>query len=84
MSRTSKFVKERNAALFSLDRDTIEKYMKKYDIPIPENETVFWASIYKCICSITDAPQELVAEAKEWLYAHGMSAGVTNVKIKYN
>ena len=38
----------------------------KYDI-------VFWACVYKCICHITSAPEDLVCKAKDWLYAHGMS-----------
>ena len=35
------FVKERDAALLSLDRKKIEVYAKKYDVPLPKDETVF-------------------------------------------
>lgn len=73
MTEMKRFVKERNAALFSLDRATIEAYFQKYDIDKPENETVFWAGVYKAICAITNAPPELTRKAKTWLLAHGMS-----------
>jgi len=72
-TRMASFVKERNEVLFSLDRERIEIYFKKRGLQIPENDTVFWASIYKCICNITDAPDDLVCKAKSWLHAHGMS-----------
>lgn len=76
-AKTKKFVEERNAVIFSLDRERIEKYMKKRGIRIPDNDTVFWAGIYKIICNITDAPPELAAKAETWLYEHCMSARIT-------
>jgi len=72
-TRMASFVKERNEVLFSLDRERIEIYFKKRGLQIPENDTVFWASIYKCICNITDAPDDLVCKEQSWLHAHGMS-----------
>lgn len=72
-TRTSKIIKERNDALFSLDRNKIERYMRKYDITIPEDSIVFWGAVYKDICNIPAAPPELVGQARVWLYAHGMS-----------
>lgn len=46
MTMLEEFVKERNEALFSLDRCKIEAYMKKYGEleveEIPEN--LFWAN----------------------------------------
>ena len=74
--RIAKFVKERNEALFSLDRQRIEAYLKKRGLGIPEDDTVFWASIYKCIYNITDAPAELKEQALAWLHAHGMHGTV--------
>lgn len=68
----AKFVKERNEALFSLDRQRIEAYLKKRGLGVPENDVVFWASVYKCIYNITDAPAELKAQAAAWLQAQGM------------
>ena len=69
----SDFVKERNEALFSLDEDKIKAYCKKYGVHISKNETAFWGGIYKSICNINDAPNELKHKAYEWLIEHNMS-----------
>ena len=75
MTMLEDFVKERNEALFSLDRKKIEAYMIKYGeteiAQTPDN--VFWASVYKAICSIKDSPEAIVSKAKVWLHEHGMS-----------
>ena len=75
MTMLEDFVKERNEALFSLDRKKIEAYMIKYGeteiAQTPDN--VFWASVYKAICGIKDAPEAIVSKAKAWLHEHGMS-----------
>lgn len=76
-ARIQSFVEERNAVMFSLDRERIERYMKKRGIAIPSDDTVFWAGIYKGICNITDAPPELVAKAQAWLIEHRMSPHIT-------
>lgn len=74
MTMIEQFVKERNEALFSLDRKKIEAYMKKYGEPDCSNipEELFWASVYKAICGINDAPKDVSEKAKEWLVAHGL------------
>ena len=73
MTMLEEFVKERNEALFSLDRNKIEAYMKKYEEleveEIPEN--LFWANVYQAICGIKDAPDELISKALMWLYKNG-------------
>lgn len=78
MESMRRMLKERNAALFSLDRRRIEKYMAKYGDPIPKNisDTIFWGSVYKAICSIDNAPEELVTKARMWLLTHNMSGGI--------
>ena len=62
MTVTERFVKERNEALFSLDRKKIEAYMVKYGEPeiADTPEDVFWATVYKAICGVNGAPKELV------------------------
>lgn len=54
MTMVQRFVKERNDALFSLDRKKIEAYMIKYGetglTGMPDE--LFWASVYKAICNI--------------------------------
>jgi len=70
------YVKERNAVLFSLDRERIESYMIKRGYEVPKNDIVFWAGVYKSICNTKNAPKDLVSQAKTWLHAHGMSERV--------
>lgn len=70
------FVSERNKALFSLNKDKIKAFAKKYNVTIPNNETAFWGAVYKAICAITDAPPELKDKAEKWLEAHGFSKGI--------
>ena len=74
--RIKKFVKERNEALFSLDEKKIKAYMKKYCVPDPHSERVFWAMVYKAICNIADAPPEVKAKAKVWLKEHGFKESI--------
>ena len=61
MTMLEAFVKERNEALFSLDRKKIEAYMIKYgETEIAQTpDVVFWASVYKAICGIKDIRTEL-------------------------
>ena len=65
------FVKERNEALFSLDKEKLLNYCKKYDIPIPENELVFWAGVHKARLGVTSLCDEKKQESIEWLNEHG-------------
>ena len=73
MTITERFVKERNDALFSLDRRKIEAYMLKYGEPAMSDlpDEVFWASVSKAICGITGAPKELKKKAQSWLVENG-------------
>ena len=75
MTMLEAFVKERNEALFSLDRKKIEAYMIKYgETEIAQTpDVVFWASVYKAICGVKDTPEAIVSKAKAWLHEHGMS-----------
>lgn len=70
------FVKDRDAALLSLDKDKIVAYLNKYNIPIPDNETVFWAGIHKCIVAINAAPAEKKIDSMMWLIQHGFSPDI--------
>ena len=65
------FVKERNEALLSLDRDKIERYAKKYGITVPDSEEAFWWGVHKAICHITDIPFEVRQKSADWLFEHG-------------
>lgn len=69
--RAAAFIKERNEALFSLDKKRIEAYYLKYIGALPSNELVFWASVHKAICQMTNAPKETVCISKKWLRENG-------------
>lgn len=69
----AKFISERNKALFSLNKDRIKAFAKKYNVTIPDNETAFWGAVYKAIYAITDAPPGLKGKAEKWLEAHNFS-----------
>lgn len=75
MTMLESFVKERNDALFSLDRKKIEAYCARYgDIKTDElSDLVFWAGVYKAICAIKNAPEDKVRTARTWLASHGFS-----------
>lgn len=76
MTDIKEFVRERNEVLFSLDQAKILRYYEKWGIPKPPNEKVFWGAVYKAICNIPDAPEELVEKAKNWLGENGMSTKI--------
>ena len=75
MTMKETFVKERNDALFSLNRKTIEAYCAKHgDTEAPNlPDQVFWAGVYKAICAIKNAPEDKVKTARTWLKANGFS-----------
>lgn len=71
-----KYVKERNEALFSLDKEKIKAFSEKWNIPFPQNETVFWAGIHKAIVHTTAATQEQRDNSIKWLIDHGFSLDI--------
>ena len=71
-------VQERNEALFSLDKNKIMAYLRKYNLPTEaSSDTVFWAGIYKAICNIRNAPEPIVEEARAWLNERGFSTTIS-------
>ena len=75
MTMIERFVKDRNEALFSLDRKKIEAYLIKYGETefVNTPDLLFWAGVYKAICGITGAPAELVEQAHGWLTENGFA-----------
>lgn len=65
------FIKERDEVLLSLDRDKIEAYLRKYQVPVPQDDEVFWRGVHKAICAIKSAPESAKKASKEWLREHG-------------
>ena len=75
MTMLERFVKERNEALFSLDRKKIEAYLTKYGETEMVNapDIIFWGGVYKAICGIQGAPEDVVDKAHAWLLENGFA-----------
>ena len=86
LNTVKEFVKERNEALFSLDRDKILKFYEsaygKTEMNMFENvdERTFWASVYKAICNITSAPEDLKSKAEKWLNENGFTVDIKRLQ----
>lgn len=69
------FVRERDAALRSLDKKKITAYMDKYGIDWrPLNELVFWAGVHKARLSSRGFTAAEKRVSVEWLVDHGFTA----------
>lgn len=71
-----KFVKDRDTSLLSLDKEKIVAFCNKYGVPIPENETVFWAGVHKGIVHLNAATDEQKKQSVEWLLEHGFTTNI--------
>ena len=58
------FIKERNEALLSLDREKILAYGKKYNVKFPEDEKIFWVGVHKAICSLYLIPVNKITKSQ--------------------
>ena len=78
MTMIERFVKERNEALFSLDRKKIEAYLIKYGETevLHEPDVIFWVGVFKAICGVKEAPKDIVDKAHVWLKEHGYAVPV--------
>lgn len=61
----SAFVRERDEAFLSFDREKIEAYCKKYMVQIPQNDKVFWMGICEAVQNISSATAEQKKHAAE-------------------
>lgn len=73
---TKEWIKDRDEAFLSMDEKKIRAYCEKYRVPIPENETVFWAGVHKARLHINSIPFEKKMESYEWLIEHGFNASI--------
>ncbi len=65
------FIKERNAALLTLDRPTIEAFTKKYGTDwAPSSDEVFWRAVHKARTAIPALPKEDRDLSEQWLHDH--------------
>ena len=77
------FSEERAEVLTSLDKNRIIEFYRRYDVEIPEDETIFWAGIHKAICALwnfrdKNITQENYRTSSEWLRKHGFSGIITH------
>ncbi len=66
------FVAERDAALLSMDEQTIRAYFRKWNgDPGPVDPETFWRGIHKARTAARSLPMGARQESKRWLIAHG-------------
>lgn len=65
------FIRERDEALLSLDRQQIQAYCEKYGAKLPSSEKAFWGGVHKAICTLSSATPTQKKNSKRWLIEHG-------------
>lgn len=71
---TLDFIRDRDEALLSLDRQKIEAYLTKYGSPIPPDDQIFWAGIHKARTAIKSISDEERQKSIDWLKARGLTS----------
>jgi hypothetical protein len=64
----------RDAILLSLDKEKIIAFSKLCNIPMPEDDLIFWAGIHKAVLAIKNATPEQKAYSERWLAEHNFIA----------
>lgn len=67
------FIKDRDEAILSLDKDKIMEYLRKYNMEgsKPEEEIIFWAGTHKAVLGIRSATDEQKEYSRKWLRENG-------------
>lgn len=66
------FIRERNEALISLDREKILIYCRKYGVRLStKNEKIFWASVHKARLAVGEISETEKEISRKWLRANG-------------
>lgn len=68
------YVADRDAALLSLDRATIEAFCRDYGLPISPREETFWATVHKARTGAKTMPMEARSLSKRWLGERGLES----------
>lgn len=71
MKYNKQFIKERDEALLSLDKEKIIAFYEKWGVPYSKSDKVFWGTVYKCIYHIQSATYKQRVDAKIWLINNG-------------
>lgn len=82
MESLEEFIKDRDEAFASGDVEKVREYCKKYEIEIPEDETIFKAGMHKAICNMYLAPDSKISldqyeRSYNWLMANGYTPSIT-------
>lgn len=68
------YVAERDAALLSLDRATIEAFCIEYGLGISSKDDTFWATVHKARTAAKTLPLEARSLSKAWLTERGLES----------
>jgi hypothetical protein len=66
-----KFIKERNKALLSMNREKLIWFFRKHSIAWPDDENMFWANVHFARLQVTSFSEEVRRESADWLIAKG-------------
>ena len=70
------YVKERDEAFRSLDKNKIIAYCKKYEVKIPKDERAFWGGVHKARLASLGMTEEEKEISRKWLKENGFQEGV--------
>lgn len=65
------FIKDRDKALLSLEKNKILAYCAKYGVSMPSNDASFWIGVHKAITGNVGLPLEFRKKSKQWLSKRG-------------
>jgi hypothetical protein len=71
-----KFLRERRAALLSMDEGKIRRFMDKYSggADMPGAKQVFWIAVHKARTASLDLPEAERLRSHQWLTDKGLSS----------
>lgn len=74
MKSLEEFIKDRNEALLSLDKEKILEFGKKHGVIFPFNDHTFWLVIHKSITGCVDLPIEFRMDRRQYLIKNGSAS----------
>jgi hypothetical protein len=70
-NRMNEFLKSRDEALLSLDKEKILEHAQRFKVKMPDDEKVFWIAVHKARIAITYFPDSEKAISILWLTERG-------------
>ncbi len=74
MTSTDEFVRERNAALLSLDERRIRTFMREHGVAMPSSKEAFWRGVHKARTACKGLPMAARRESRRWLQERGSAS----------